>query len=242
MLSNRSRFQRRARIGPDSLHRAVLVTGSGSSGSNYVAELLRRNRIDVSHDTYLGRDGIVTNACDGTDVWVYAFGRGERRDYVLMKVPVTEFDRVVHLIRDPLKAIGSVLAKWQRFGRVWRHVAETVPGIAETDVTLAAAANYWLVWNGRLQEVATTRVRFEDVLADRQMLGTAVGRPLRRSLDPAVPVQPSGATVYPTWEQLNLLDGGLTTEIAALARVYGYDADLVLPQQMRPVTDQAAHD
>ena len=218
------------------------MSGSGSSGTNYVAQLLQRNRIAVTHDTYLGRDGIVTNACDGTEVWVYAFGRGERRDYVLLKMPVTEFERVVHLVRDPLKTIGSVHAKWQRFGRVWRHVTETVPGIQSTDVTLATAARYWLVWNERLHDIATSRVRFEDLLADRAVLGEAIGRPLRRGLDESVLVQSSGVASYPTWDELAGLDSGLTTEIAALARLYGYDSEIPLPHQPGPVADLPLHD
>lgn len=203
------------------------MTGCGSSGSNYVAQLLQRNGVQVTHDAYLGQQGIVTNACDGTEVWVHAFGRAGRRDYVLMKMPVTEFDRVVHLVRDPLKTIGSVLAKWQKFGQVWRHIAETVPDLHANDVTMASAAKYWLVWNERLHAVSTTRIRLEDVLADRSVLATAVGRRLRHALNPQVPVQSSGATYYPTWAELIALDGALATEIADLARSYGYAPDLV---------------
>lgn len=216
------------------------MTGCGSSGSTYVARLLQRNRIAVTHDASLGQDGIVTNACDGKEVWVYAFGRGGHRDYVLMKVPVTEFDHVVHLVRDPLKTIGSVLAKWERFGRVWKHVVDTMPGVADDAVTPAVAARYWLVWNQRIQDIAATRVRFEDVLTDRVALAAALGRPLRRPLDPTIPVQPSGATTYPTWAELSALDQRLASDIAALARSYGYDVpDL---EEHGAMSDRPAYD
>ncbi|KAH8050058.1 hypothetical protein JL722_11590 [Aureococcus anophagefferens] len=97
----------------------LLVTGAGSSGTLYVAKLLRRSGLGFSHDDWdrcpcPGRDGAVS--------WVHAFSA---RTVAAAGGPRTcpgpswswgrdkdlRFDAVVHLVRDPLKTIASARAR-----------------------------------------------------------------------------------------------------------------------------------
>lgn len=214
---------RRGCISGHSLARDILVTGCGGSGTTYVTSLLRYNGVAVTHDTHLGRDGLVTNACDGREVWIYAWNRHGIRAYVLLKVPVQEFKHVVHLVRHPLKAIGSVYQKWQDYGQMWPHVKSAM----FTDdhvgqVSLHHVCKYWLVWNQNIERIAHARFRVEDLAVSPVHLFDAVQRPYRRTYAPKQEVGASGTKWYPTWRDIESADPETCRRIRQLAASYGY--------------------
>lgn len=212
---------RRADLTPGALRRDLLVTGCGSSGTGWVARLLERNGLKVTHDFGLGHDGIVTNACDGRHVWVLTGGRPRNQSDVLM-VPVTEFSQVIHVVRHPLHTIGSIYAKWQRYRGVWPQVRATIDELSDGSVTKQGAALYWLRWNQLTEPCAMATFRFEQLLEDPSDLFALIGRPHRKTPDPSERVLPSGATWYPSWAELHSIDPSLTAQIRQLAERYGY--------------------
>jgi len=97
----------------------ILVTGCGSSGTTYIAEVLNTNGLHVTHDNLLGKDGIVTNAIVHDQIWVYNYGYDGIREYVQQKIPITQFNKIIHITRHPLDVIPSILQKWANWGKVW---------------------------------------------------------------------------------------------------------------------------
>lgn len=209
-------------IGFRSLERDFLVTGCGCSGTTYVAHLLRANGVAVTHDFQLGRRGIVTNACNGKEVWVYAYERHGIKDYVLMKVPVQEFRTIVRVVRHPLKVIGSALQKWKNWGHIWPHVQAGTAGLDLSDpFSLRNGCHYWLTWNEQLEPLTDKVMRFEDVLADPRLVFSTLGlrnRPFRVKEK----VGDSKTSWYPSWDEIAAIDPALMTRMKAKALAYGY--------------------
>lgn len=211
-------------IGRHSLERDILVTGCGASGTTYVWKLLRHNGVAVTHDACLGRDGIVTNACNGEYVSVLVWHKNGAGYYTLLMMPVQEFTYVIHLVRHPLKTIGSAYQKWLNSGRIWPHVArELFPGESPAEVTKRAACQYWLSWNEKIEPVATARLRVEDLSDDPSVLFERIGRRYRWPYQPGRKVASSGSQWYPTWEELASIDEDLCRRIQQKALFYGYD-------------------
>lgn len=206
-----------------SFKREILVTGCGSSGTGYIAHLMNLNGIAVTHDAGLGRHGIVTNACNGKEVWIYAYGRHDIKEYVQIKIAVQEFVKVVHVIRHPLKVIGSVLKKWQEWGGLWLHVKEGLDDLDTRDpISIRNAMTYWLSWNEKIENLTEARLRFEDIRADPLPLFELIGRRCKRSSDPSSKIGRSGATWYPTWQDLDASDKDLAARTRSKSLAYGY--------------------
>lgn len=215
--------KRGADLTPGALRRDLLVTGCGGSGTGWVTQLLERNELRVTHDFGLGRDGIVTNACDGRKVWLLAGDPRHLSDMLI--VPVADFSQVVHLVRHPLLTIGSVHAKWHRYGSVWPHVRAVVSELSDGKVTQWGAALYWLRWNQLTESCAMATFRFEQLLEDPSDLFALVGRRYKKTPDRNQRVLPSDTTWYPSWSELRSIDSGLTMQIRELAERYGYVDD-----------------
>ena len=205
------------------MERDFLVTGCGCSGTTYVAHLLRSNGVAVTHDFLLGRRGIVTNACDGKEVWIYAYTRHGIKNYVLMKLPVAEFKTVVKVVRHPLKVIGSVLQKWKDWGQIWPHVQAGMTGLDLSDpYSLRNGCNYWLTWNQQTDRITDKVMRFEDVLKDPGIVFSTMG--LRKGfIKFKGKVGESKTSWYPTWDEIAALDRDLYDRMKAQARAYGYE-------------------
>jgi hypothetical protein len=205
------------------LQRHVLVTGCGGSGTTYLSQLLTLNGVRVTHDFGLGRDGIVTNACDGHQVWIYSRDDEDPKGFDSLNLSVQDFTHIVHVVRDPLQTIGSVFAKWQKYGSIWPHVREGLTELREAECTPRAAALYWLRWNELIEGCSTATHRFEDLLRSPQDLFDSIGRRFTRPLDSSVRVLASGATWYPTWQELRHIDERVSGEVRQLAARYGYE-------------------
>ena len=156
----------------------LLVTGAGSSGTLYVAKLLRRSGLGFSHDDWdrcpcPGRDGAVS--------WVHAFsprtvaGAGGPRtcpgpSWSWGRDKDLRFDAVVHLVRDPLKTIASRARRARGNETRWlKHAGchTRLPGFAyHWDEVVAAAARHVVSWNFFVEAHASRRVRVEDLTAD----------------------------------------------------------------------------
>lgn len=206
--------------------RDLLITGCGASGTKFVAAALESNGVSVTHDCGLGRHGIVTNACDGKDVWILWHGRLGAQEYVQAKIPVTEFQQRLRLVRHPLKVIGSVTEKWRLHGKIWRHVRETLADSLDfsNPFSLTNGCRYWLDWNQRLESVTYDTLRIEDITQKPQILFDRIGRRLWRTheLQLLSGTNTSGTHSYPTWDQIKHLDPRLHDELKIQARALNY--------------------
>ena len=121
--------------------------------------------------------------------------------------PAWRYAPVVHFVRHPLAAIGSLARKcgrkpehadvdadepmteeqWTNLS--WAFVAENFPALPGAERPLARALHYWRVWNLAAEELASWRVRVEDycdvpLLEHLALGGDAVLAKARRSTRP----------------------------------------------------------
>lgn len=206
--------------------RDLLVTGCGASGTVFVAMLLKSNGISVTHDCGLGRHGVVTNACNGEEVWLYWHKRHGIKEYVQAKIPIQEFRQRLLLVRHPLKVIGSVLEKWRLHGEIWRHVRENMDvGLDLNDpYGLRNGCRYWIQWNSKLEPIVQHTLRLEDVTRTPNILFDLLGKRYWRKheIESRTAFNPSGTTRYPTWDEIKALDHRLHDELRDKAAHFGY--------------------
>ena len=132
------------------LHRLVLVTGCGRSGTRYLTYVLRRLGLDVGHER-LGRDGVAawTLAVDADDP---PWGPSQC---------AIHFDVVLHSVRHPLDVMRSA-ATFKDAS--WRFICEHIPCSADDPLPLRCAA-YWYYWNGEAERRADITFRVEGLAA-----------------------------------------------------------------------------
>mmetsp|Transcript_63699 Transcript_63699/g.74621 ORF Transcript_63699/g.74621 Transcript_63699/m.74621 type:complete len:707 (-) Transcript_63699:84-2204(-) len=123
----------------------TLITGIGRSGTMFMCTFFQKIDIQVSHDNdkdcgpYPGPDGAVS--------WYDAFYTGRR------------YDRVLHLVRDPLKTIASRMKR--KHTRKWlvKHLSpyEKVTSIND----MIFAIKHWVRRNSFVERHASWRVQAE---------------------------------------------------------------------------------
>lgn len=211
-------------IGGNDIEREVLITGCGSSGTTFLGELMNYNGIPITHDYFLGQYGLVSNACVNGDVWVYDYDRQGNKDFVMMKLPVEGFRKVIHVVRHPLKVIGSVQMKWDTWGHVWPHVTAGMDTFDHSQPnSLLNASRYWLEWNEKVEPLAHKRFIFEELAKDPKPLFDYCGQPMKRLMPRDKKSGQSYVKKYPEWDEIAAVDADLAERIKAKARDYGYE-------------------
>ena len=198
----------------------ILITGCGSSGTTYISKLLCKNGLDVTHDKLLGKDGIVTNAIVHDKVWVYNYKYMGIREYIQLKIPITEFTKIIHITRHPLDVIPSIMQKWAEWGKVWLHVEEGLLG-KNPSISLSNAMKYWLMWNHMLEMYTTTRIKAEDIFNDNSVILDQFDLKLVNPIHGKI--GSSNTTLKFTWDDLGKHNKILTQQIRQLAIKYGYE-------------------
>eukprot|EP00586_Coscinodiscus_wailesii_P005800 CAMPEP_0172481798 /NCGR_PEP_ID=MMETSP1066-20121228/7902_1 /TAXON_ID=671091 /ORGANISM="Coscinodiscus wailesii, Strain CCMP2513" /LENGTH=378 /DNA_ID=CAMNT_0013244411 /DNA_START=30 /DNA_END=1166 /DNA_ORIENTATION=- len=161
--------------------RRLLITGARRSGTTFLSKLLREVGLSVSHDTYHRKP--VDGATDGAVSWPHAFNDKVcpydnwvfRRSRQLMWEHSHDkrfFLHVVHLVRDPLKAIAS---GWN-LGNIgsFRGISscntamqkEKNPqqnNLSNESFALVQTLQYWVLWNSFIESFAEWRIRSESI-------------------------------------------------------------------------------
>jgi hypothetical protein len=155
---------------PDHFLNKALVTGTGRSGTTYVCKLFSSLKLNISHDNDV--DCGTFPGIYGSSSWYHAF-RGPLSGSKYEKV---SFKRVVHIVRDPLKAIHSRASRTFPSGvnfmksviSDWEDTSELDIGSEEIsfeDVS-AWALKHWVRRNSFVHQYASWRVRVEDFARD----------------------------------------------------------------------------
>lgn len=205
-------------------HRFV-ITGTGRSGTGYLATAFRYMRIRCGHEEMFTPAGRQANP----------FIRG---DASWMAVPY--LDRftgyVLHVVREPLATINSFLGihffddsettedrkPYQDFSRehapdVWAH---------ETPVERAMA--WYVDWNRRIEPYAHMRVRVEDVTGDdlHDLVRYSGAFHAPWEISNLLGQVPTDVNTRPraglSWDDLP--DGELKDDLGRMAKEYGYEA------------------
>ena len=207
-----------------------VVTGTPRSGTSYMSSLLNALGYDCSHERCF-------------DPWHITFAE-ERPDDRLwgdsswLAVPylgdLPDATKIVHVVRDPVDAINSILGTGQLH---WadsdyrRYIAHHWQGDREwwpREFALAAQA-FWTEWNLRIESTGrvATRVQLESVIDRVDDLltvvdsGAGAARPTAAELRRLAPV---GINSRPHLDGSPLVEReGLEARTIALARSYGYE-------------------
>lgn len=124
-----------------------LITGSGRSGSTYIAKVLQRCGLDIGHHK-MGSDGTVCG--------YYCF---DVKKYPVKSHPVPrpKFDVILHQVREPLANIASL-----QTGRSWKWTCQFLP-VSENAPALIKACYNWLIFNEEAEKQALWTYRIEDL-------------------------------------------------------------------------------
>lgn len=189
--------------------RRLLITGCPRSGTTYLAMLMQAYGLEVGHER-AGRHGISSFALavDGPDgPWGPA-----RRRY--------RFERVIHIVRDPVAAIASFATMGPRAWQYFNAYIYAPPSLP----VVHRGALAWVGWNRLIEaQPHDVRLRVEDAATALPALLHSWGWPaVRRG-----PLPPSNTNTRPhgplTWSDIeDALPPDLFAELAAMAARYGY--------------------
>lgn len=202
----------------------LLVVGNMRCGTTWLTHALRHIGMDVMHECF-GEDGSVSWFFTLDHHWYPAhpnntprgrtahIGEGRRSDY--------QFDHVVHLVRDPLKTIGSMCSIMQKVEQEW--LAEI--GIVDMEAK-PKLLRMMQAWDGINQkaEYSDMRISLEAMeTKDWARLMKLLGR---KDPYPDIPVKNASRGIFKakqvTFQQMRDLDPKLTQAILKRARRYGY--------------------
>lgn len=115
-----------------------LITGTGRCGTQYAAFYLQAIGLDIRHEK-VGRDG--------TSDW--GFPR------------VLDFERAIHIYREPLACISSLNEVSDPDHIFWHGVIDNSP-VQWTDSVLVRSMKHWLYWNRLCEAAADCNLAIEN--------------------------------------------------------------------------------
>jgi hypothetical protein len=203
----------------------VRVVGNSRSGTDWFTRVLNAAGLDVGHE-YLRKDGTVS-CYFFIDTHRYPLspttsppGRiahvGERySDY--------KFDMTLHIVRDPLKCIGSIWSTMQTEHQKWLEEFKVIP--TGLKPKLLKSMHTWYEVNRRCERIAEYRFNLEHAKQAwpdiRDSLDIAHEMPM-----PQIPVSNRSRGIFLakklTWRMMVDMDKELATKIAKMASYYGY--------------------
>lgn len=148
----------------------LLITGHQRSGTGYMAQLCKAMGMDVGHERP-GRDGISSfqYAVDTERVCFHSADLHRGRKHY-------HFDRIIHVVRNPLDAIASTAFTDMNGAIEWQA---NFVRVSLGDPPLHQAIQTYVGWNLLCEEQADDRVRAEDALTELPALldKTVTGNP-----------------------------------------------------------------
>lgn len=205
-------------------HRFV-ITGTGRSGTRYMATVLQWLRIRCGHEELFTPVGRVPNP----------FLRG---DSSWMALP--HLDRftgyVLHTVRHPVDTINSFLGigffddEVDELTQPFRDFAEEhAPEVFVYETPVERAMAWYVNWNRRIEEYAHKRVRVEDVSGDdlHDLVRYAGAFHATWEIQERLSEIPTDVNSRDradlSWDDLP--DGELKAELAQMAKDYGYTVE-----------------
>jgi len=204
------------------IKRKVLVTGYCRSGTTTIGRFLRDAGLKVRHEN-MGEDG--TSSCFFfIDAPRYPLGGafdshvndGTFKDY--------EFENIIHLVRNPLKAIASQAKMYSKAHKQWLEDIGFVNVNIKPNVL--HAAKFWVAVNRHVGKMTRFRIRIEDLAEEwpriKRKLKLKVDMPEVRHMNKASGIRIPKVLTY---EDLFDLEPKTAREVKALAKRYGYEID-----------------
>ena len=134
-------------------HKHLLVVGSPRSGSMFITEMLRTWGMRICHER-MGEDGIVHCA------WLAERLKNDRL------IPGTgrqhyTFDRIVHLVRHPLRTIDSLSRELSPVFWDWQERHSRIRVNDTNDLEKVAA--FWCFWTDGCEILCDAHIRLETI-------------------------------------------------------------------------------
>jgi len=183
-----------------------LITGSGRSGTKYMATVLQECGLDVGHER-MGRDGVVSSYYCFEATWYPGHHAAPR----------PAFDVVLHQVRHPLRSIASI-----QTGHSWKWTCQFLP-VGPRAPLLRRACWNWLVFNEEAERQAALTYRVEDLEEAWGEIERLLGFEADYGSVADVPrdVNTRQHTAV-TWADVRRVAPGIYERIRAAARRYGY--------------------
>jgi hypothetical protein len=137
-----------------------VIAACPRSGTHYAANMLRAAGLDVKHQAWGGKDGLVSHDFAGNPMMASSWDQ-QHHDRPMADV-------ILHQVREPLATIGSHIhfnAKVQNQSAKswWDYVCRCmVPYPLGTDMNLISLADFWIRWNAMAEARACYTYRVED--------------------------------------------------------------------------------
>lgn len=191
----------------------LLITGTGGSGTHYIAEVLRRCGLDIEHESDL-------SVVPHTASWQHLD-------------ECSRYDVVLNQVRDLRKVVTVVWARWEDW--VWQHTERLLRWIGAeplrkpySDFAMTNAVRHTLCLYKAAERCCDASYRVEDVDATKVTAICRLAGHEATGVDNAlaeVSTHKSSKVAYHgrdylTWETITALPGG--RELREIARKWGY--------------------
>lgn len=210
------------------IKRELLVTGNMRTGTTWLTHALQCIGMDVMHEC-LGSDGSVSWPFALDWHWycerpnnapknrTHHIGEGRRSDY--------SFKHVVHLVRDPIKTIGSMVSIMPTIEQNW--LAEQGIIDMEARPKLLRMMQAWHAINARVEAQTDFRIKLERMQPDDDRDWRRLMKLLdRRDPLPTLPPKNTSRGIFKaktiTWDDLLDTDQRLAGAIMKMGKRYGY--------------------
>ncbi len=191
----------------------ILVTGTGRSGTHYIAKVLKELGYDVPHES-VGRDGAASwkHIVSGTFTYI-----GKNREAA---IDSSGFTKMLHQVRHPIKTIASM----QTFSdSTWHFMSEHIP-LDITAPPLVKGMQAWVGWNALIESKKPWRFQIERIKEIFPEFCEQAGISPADFPTVAQSARDSRTTRYSPikFNELRTLDVQLSEEVTEMAERYGY--------------------
>jgi len=200
-----------------------LITGCARSGTTFLYEALKKSGVKVGHEM-LAQDGCVA--------WQCAFDKSYGSYKWNFPVGTIRFNRILHVVRDPIKVITSMYnqsippahASWNH---AWRYICSVCPEISLNDPPLIRCAKYWYYWNLSAEKRAAFTFRIEDVEKNLDLISQFIGHTVDKNIIANMPKNVNHYRIKTdyeiSWASLSVeLEPSFFHRLQELALKYGY--------------------
>lgn len=209
----------------------VLVTGNSRSGSTWFCKVLRKAGLDVRHE-YMGADGTVS---------CYFFRRTSRYPFTPSSHPAGKiahqgerhadfkFDVKIHLVREPLKSIGSIWSTMQTQHQLWLEEFKIIPSGLKPK--FLKSMHTWHAVNLECEALCDHRITLEDIRNSYGWPQLCRWLAIPQQPMPDVPPLNKSRGMFLAkivrWQDMAAMDIELCVKIAKMSRRYGYKTPTV---------------
>lgn len=200
----------------------LLISGTGRSGTTSMSVALMKSGIDVRHEQ-VGSAGTSTHFFHSDSDWYPFFPWNKGAAHIGERKSDFVFEAQVHVVRDPLRCIGSMMTMFAGLDLEFLQDTGLIPMEVGMRPKLHWCMHTYYAVNKAYQETADAVCKIEDTEKTWKCITKVLGSSISW---PGIAPQRRG-TGYKTPKKLSYRDLEnedriLTRNISSMARKYGY--------------------